>query len=171
MRKRIRLTDKEIVDTVNSFTVNLEPMSSISKRLGITRQGVYRLLKKAGVDISAAAWIEISCSCCGKTFKQRRCRVRRSKHSFCSDVCYQAWLKHGNGNPLTAHKESSRIARSVVSRFFALTPENIVHHEDENQWNNMPDNLKVFANQGNHVRYHQGSVVSILWDGSQLGIK
>jgi hypothetical protein len=30
----------------------------------------------------------------------------------------------------------------------------VVHHKDRNDYNNAPDNLMVFACNGDHIRYH-----------------
>ena len=35
-----------------------------------------------------------------------------------------------------------------------LRPEEVVHHEDGNTWNNDPDNIYVFATKADHSRYH-----------------
>jgi hypothetical protein len=171
MTKRIRLTDKEIVDIINGYTVDLTPMIELAKRYGITRQGIYKVLKRAGIDIAGSGKLLVSCSCCGKEFEKHRCQVRLRLHVFCSPECYKAWLQHGNGNPLIMHRQSSRTARAIVSEHFALRPGNIVHHEDRNQYNNMLYNLRVFVNQGDHVRYHRGANVPVLWDGRDIGQK
>lgn len=164
-----RLTDKEKVDIIKRYTVGLETMINLAKEYGITRQGLYRILNKAGVNTSKeAAWMDVSCSCCGKEIKRLRCNIRNNKHLFCNDDCYFAWLKHGNGNPFIVHRHSSRIARGVISKYYALQPKEIVHHEDRNQYNNNVKNLKVFKNNGDHVRYHRGFIVPILFDGSTI---
>jgi hypothetical protein len=35
-----------------------------------------------------------------------------------------------------------------------LTPEEVVHHIDGDKENNDPDNLMLFANNGEHTRFH-----------------
>ena len=166
--KYVRLTDKEKVDIIERYSVGLETMIDLAKEHGITRQGVYKLLKGADVETSKklAAHILVSCTVCGKEVSKYRLQVRRQVHQFCSKDCYFVWLKHGNGNPLIMHRNSARTARAIVSEHFALRPGNIVHHEDRNQYNNELKNLRVFANNGDHVRYHRGFTVPVLWDGS-----
>jgi len=39
----------------------------------------------------------------------------------------------------------------------ALNDEEVVHHEDENPLNNHPDNLRLFANQQEHLRVAHGT--------------
>lgn len=36
-----------------------------------------------------------------------------------------------------------------------LSPEEVVHHKDENHLNNDPDNLELFSSNGDHVRHHK----------------
>lgn len=169
MRTQGRLTDKEMVDIVDAYINRLVPMITLAKQYAITRQSVYKVLQKAGIDTGKAATIlSVSCTCCGKVFPKRRCQVRRSKHVFCCNECYYAWLQHGNGNPLIMHRDAQRTARKVVAFYHTLLPGEITHHEDRNQFNNDPFNLKVFASQGDHVRYHRGFVVPIIWEGSVL---
>jgi hypothetical protein len=167
MKKYVRLTDKEKVDIIDKYKNGLVPMIQLAEKAGTTRQAIYKMLKSAGIDTSkaSAANINVSCSCCGKEIKRMRCQVRKTKHLFCSWPCYFAWLKHGNGNPLVMHRQGQRTARKIVTEYFALRPGNIAHHEDRNQFNNEVYNLKVFMNQGDHVRYHRGFLVPILWDG------
>jgi hypothetical protein len=170
--KRLRMSDKERVDIVNAYTIGLVPMIALAKQYGLTRQGIHKLLKHAGVDTSKqAANIPVSCTCCGIEFTKLRCQVRKQKHVFCSEVCYFAWLHHGNGDPLVMHRTSARHARTIVGEYFALKPGYIVHHEDRNQFNNNLWNLRVFANQGDHVRYHRDCFVPILWDGSNYSTR
>ena len=38
-----------------------------------------------------------------------------------------------------------------------LLPEEVVHHLDENPENNSPDNLRLFANQSEHMKHHGGT--------------
>jgi hypothetical protein len=169
MRTQGRLTDKEVVDIVDGYTNRLVPMIVLAKQYGVTRQGVFKLLNRAGVDTSKqAANMTVSCTCCGKTFKKRRCQVRKSKHVFCGEDCYYAWLHHGNGNPLIIHRQGARVGRDVASKYHTFLPGHLIHHEDRNQNNNHVSNLKVFACQGDHVRHHRGFIVPILWDGSKV---
>lgn len=166
--KYVRLTDKEKVDIIERYSVGLETMIDLAKEHGITRQGIYKLLKGAGVETSKelAGNIMVSCTVCGKEVSKHRMQVRNFLHQFCSKDCYFAWLKHGNGNPLIMHRNSARQARAIVSDLFALRPGNCVHHKDRNQYNNKLSNLMVFANSGDHVRHHRGFTVPVLWDGA-----
>ena len=162
-------TDRDVVDIVRAYTVDLISMITLAKQYHMTRQGIWKILKRVGIDTSKASngRIAVSCTVCGQETTYNRARFKVTKHPFCGEQCYHAWLKHGNGNPLIMHRHSGRIARTIVSKYFALTDKMIVHHEDRNQYNNTLDNLRVFANQGDHIRYHRDFIVLILWDGSK----
>lgn len=44
----------------------------------------------------------------------------------------------------------------------------VVHHIDENRTNNNPDNLMVFKNHGDHIRFHHCGVAILEEDGSYI---
>lgn len=46
------------------------------------------------------------------------------------------------------------VAEKLLGR--DLLPSEVVHHKDENKWNNSEDNLMVFASQSDHSRFHSG---------------
>jgi len=144
-------------------------MATLAIRYNMTRQGIWKILRRAGIDTSKQTngRIAVSCTVCGQETTYNRARFRVTKHPFCGEQCYHAWLGHGNGNPLIMHRHSARIARKIVSKHYPLTDKMIVHHEDRNQHNNAIDNLRVFTNNGDHIRYHRDFEVPILWDGSK----
>lgn len=47
------------------------------------------------------------------------------------------------------------VAEEMLGRY--LTPEEVVHHIDENKRNNNPSNLMVFATAGDHNAFHTGN--------------
>lgn len=167
MKQRARLTTLQKVDIIKTYSIDLEPMISIATRYGITRQGVHKILHKAGIatDKANTGHLNVSCSACGKEFSQHRYRVRKQLHCFCSSDCYYAFLAAGNGLPYLPNRYGGIVARTIVEQHFALQEKHVVHHEDRNQLNNHLDNLRVFANQGDHVRHHRGFDVEVIWDG------
>ena len=165
--KSRRMTDQDKVYILEGYTQGLLTMAHMAKTIGVSRQAIHKALTKAGIDIKAASHIPVSCTVCGEPTIKRRCMFRKSAHHFCGEACYFAWLKHGNGNPLVIHRQSARSARKITQAHFALTPEMIVHHEDRNQFNNDLNNLKVFKNQGDHIRYHRGGLSTPLWTGKK----
>lgn len=168
----MKLTENVIVDIVQAYTVDLLPIIKIAEKYGVTRQGVYKALKRNGVSTSNAAngKIPVRCACCGDTRLFPRSRVRRSRYLFCGIECYYAYIEGCQGGKYMNSRQAQRIARGVVSQFFDLQDGHIVHHKDRNTRNNHPSNLMVFATQGDHIRYHRwsrdGVEVEPLWDGS-----
>lgn len=162
------LTGNEKVNIIRLFTEELESMKSIAKRYKKSRQCIYKFLIKSGIDPNQYSKMEVSCTTCGTIITRHRSRIKKQKHHFCCFECHDAYLIAGNGNPYIQNRQGQRIGRRVVSCFFDLQENNIVHHEDRNTLNNIPNNLKVFATQGDHLRYHRGFEVEPIWDGSIL---
>ena len=162
-----QLSKAQQVDVIDSFTNRLESMVTIAARMGVTRQGIHKLLKRNGVKPAEYGCLDVSCFTCGKEFKKHRAQVRRALHVFCSYECYYAFLDAGKGGSYIESRQGQRRAREVVSESFELQPGHVVHHEDRNCLNNMKSNLKVFRNQGDHVRHHRGFEVDPVWDGSK----
>ena len=139
-------------DIIEAYTIDLWPLSEISEVLHVSKSAVWKILKKHGIDTSKHK-ITVSCTTCGKTIERTRKRVRKQLNHFCDSDCYDAFLDAGKTS-YTSSGNSSRVARAIVSQWFDLEPGSVVHHEDRNRFNNMKSNLKVFANQGDHIRYH-----------------
>jgi len=164
-RPRARLTDKQKVDIVHAYEVDLESMVDIAKRYSVSRQCIYKVLKRAGVDTSKRR-LPVSCEVCGSITYKPKCQIRARKHMFCSADCYHAWLQAGAAGVSTSdQRKGSRLARAKVSEYFTLQPGHIVHHENHNPLDNRLENLRVFACQGDHIRYHRGFDVDPIWDG------
>lgn len=166
--KRGRITDEAAV--VFDYLILHVPMIEIAKKYGVRRQTVFYCLKRNGVDTSKAAngHVLASCEWCGKETLKRRYQFRRNNHNFCNDECYYAWLDRetGRGRPYKEKKLGTVQARRIVSEYIELKPGYTVHHEDRDQTNNSLDNLIVFANSGDHLRYHRGFMVEPVWDGA-----
>ena len=161
-----RLSKKEQVDIVQAFTVDLTPAIELALKYGITRQGIYKVLKRHGVNPNDFGTMKVSCSACHKEIIRPRCKIRTQKDHLCSHECYSAFLSAGW--PYHEFRHGGRIARTKVSEYFDLQPDHIVHHKDRNQRNNILSNLLVFANQGDHLRHHRGFEVRPLWDGAEV---
>ena len=166
--KKPQLDEAEIVER---YSVKLERMSTIAATAGITRQSVWYILHRNGVDTPKVSQMEVSCTLCGKVFKRTKGRVRQTKQPFCTERCYWTWLERGNGNTYIDKSNGRKKAGGLVSKYFNLVPGYIVHHEDRDQGNNNLDNLKVFACAGDHLRYHRGFRVPILFEGSSVSFE
>ena len=162
MKKRVRLTERDKVDIVHAYEVEMARAQDLATKYGVTRQGIYKLLGKAGVDTSKHQ-VPVSCTTCGTIITRTRGKMRKNNHHFCCADCWHAWLTAGP--PYIAHRHSGRLARKIVAEHFALQEGHVVHHEDKNQYNNRLDNLRVFVCQGDHTRYHRGALIEPIWDG------
>ena len=139
-------------DIIEAYTIDLWSMEEIAKVVHVSKHAIWKLLRKHGVDTSKHK-ITVSCAVCGAPVERTRKRVRNQLNHFCNTDCYSAFLDAGKTSYANSGN-SSRIARSVVSQWFELKEGNVVHHEDRNRFNNSRYNLRVFANQGDHIRYH-----------------
>lgn len=157
-----KLTDKQKVDIINAYQIHLVPVQEMAEAVGVSRQAIYKLLRGAGVKPNGT--IKVSCTCCRTEIVRHRCRIRKQGHHFCSSECYFAWL--GAGGVGGKSRQGKRIARMVVSRYFPLEDEHVVHHINGNQFDNHPSNHMVFRNQGDHILHHRGFWVEPMWDGS-----
>lgn len=164
MSKRIRLSQKQKVDIINRYQNEFIPMIYLASEYGVTRQAIYKILKRAGVDTSKRL-IPVSCTTCGSECYRNKANIRTRNHIFCTRQCYDIWLQAGNGFPPLISRKGQKLARSIVSQYFSLQKGHVVHHEDRNDLNNDLKNLRVFANQGDHVRYHRDCDVQPIWDG------
>ena len=162
------LTIEAKVNIVDAYLTDLTPMIDLAKQYGVCRQAIWRIIKKAGINISSQSRMDVSCATCGAEISRTRARIRNSLNQFCDYACYTAYLQAGNGKgAYTPSRQGQRLARAAVSKLFELLPGHIVHHEDRNCYHNSPSNLKVFRNQGDHIRYHRlgKGYVQPIWEG------
>lgn len=156
------------VDVVALYQAGLS-MADICARAGITRQAVSKRLEALGIPRTRRAGrIPAICQHCGNPYLARRTSrlVSTSHQRMCSKACYYA----SRSNPaFIENRAAGHHARLKVAHHFALAPSNVVHHEDANQTNNDIPNLRVFASQSEHLKYHRAldDLVkpSPLWDG------
>ena len=163
--KRIKLPIEEIKSLY--LTHHLAP-AQIAILAGVTRQAIWKALKKEGVDTSKDKGCNIECTCdyCGKPIKKTRAYWRRHSQHFCCDEHYYASRCNPN---YSQWRQGQRLARAIVSQYFRLEKENVVHHKNGDNRNNDKSNLAIFLNQSEHMRYHHGkSKVNPIWDGSSL---
>lgn len=119
------------------------------------------------------------CAGCGRLIKYRPPSQRkRTERAYCSNACHMRTMnaelnpmrmtpetreklrnaKLNSGNALTYSKvfgkhEHRIVAAQILGR--DLAPEEVVHHLDGNKRNNAPENLMIFASQGEHLNWHR----------------
>lgn len=165
------LNESQKVDIIRAFTESLVPAAKLAEQYGITRQSIWKMLKKQGVNTAKGIGntrFEVSCDYCQKVIVRNRARVRNQTRNFCNHACYYSFIDHNHGTgPYKANRHGQRIAREKISQVFELTKGNVIHHIDRNNYNNRWDNLMVFATNGDHIRYHRlgPGYVQPIWVG------
>jgi hypothetical protein len=94
------------------------------------------------------------CTCCGIQFYARPAEITKGGGIFCSMICRRSYkTEHGTNYPQLGTDSVHRIvAEQKLGRALAATE--VVHHIDHNRKNNAPENLFVFKNQSEHMRFH-----------------
>jgi hypothetical protein len=140
-------------------------LRQIATLAGMSHVGVAKRLRSAGITAHDGVWVKLACNYCGKEFERPRCQAKRER-SYCCEDHYFADLENPGYKPW---RQGQRLARAIVSQYTRLDPDEIVHHEDGNCKNNDRKNLRVFANQSDHLKYHRSKdKPSPVWDGSLL---
>ena len=154
------LNETERKEIVRKFVEELIPMAALATEYGISRQAIHKIIRKAGIDIVAAAKVKKTCAVCNRTVIVARNRARQVNTLTCSRECYYAYLKRNGYRP---NNQGSRFARKLVSMYHELKRGEVVHHIDGDQSNNRLENLMVFASQADHLRYHRGFEIKPVW--------
>ena len=149
MAKRRKAVDTQRV--VVLFTQQHLTLKEIGRIVGLSDNGVRGRLLAAGVHREDGTWVDRECAWCGDKFKQMRCIARKTLRAYCCADHYYA-SRHNPGYVRSQYR--MRLARAVVAQHFKLLPEYVVHHEDGDNHHNDLDNLRVFASQEDHLKYH-----------------
>jgi len=167
LKRKSRLTEEQKREIIEGYN-GLDTVIHFANKYGKSRQGIYKVLWKAGIDTSKQNSRRKSiCENCKKEVFKVKSQLRRYyKHHFCDYRCYYQWLnRNEKENPLIMSRYGSMKARTLVRQYFCLLRKNIVHHENRNQNDNRLENLRVFRDVGDHVRYHRDYDVEPIWDG------
>lgn len=165
------VTTQDLVVLVNQIQL---PMDEIETRTGLTRQGIWKRLKRAGVLVprrapgGAPSKVTIrACAFCGASVKRYKKRMIRQNqlNVFCNESCYVASLEQ---HPYEEWRQGTNLARAIVANHFPLERGQIVHHKDGDQRNNDLSNLMVFATQAQHMAFHRGRKIIPLFDGATV---
>jgi hypothetical protein len=147
---------------VEMYTVQHLTVRQIGAMMGVSGAGVCRALKKAGVGSADGEHVNGKCEVCGGPFTMTRSRWRKYNRHFCSSACYLKSLENPDYNP---NRQGQRIARRTAERHIALQPGHVVHHCDSDNENNNLENLAVFRNQAEHMRFERGGDAKPVWSG------
>lgn len=145
---------------------DLYTLQMIADLYGVSRQGVKKFLNRRGIDTGYRKLVVV-CDGCGVEFEKSRCHVRKNRFNYCSLVCYVESMEKPDYN---VNRQGQRDARRLVKSMFPLEPDHVVHHKDGDTTNNDVDNLLVFANHSDHMRWHRGDrgLVSPLWPPNMI---
>ena len=124
----------------------------IAKELGFSRAGVIKCLNRHGIDTGKDHRVIFDCPQCGNKVEQRKAYARKHKKHFCSFQCYMDSLENPH---FKEWRHGTRIARNVIAEHIELPPGSIAHHIDSDQRNNTPENLMLFHNQSDHMKWHR----------------
>ena len=152
---------------IGMYEDDLFSLQMIGDFFGVTRQGVKKYLNVRDIDTSKRKRDAV-CDGCGKWFKKHRAYLRNSIKNYCSPECHYSAIHNPDYN---GSRQGQRIARRVVREIHPLRETEVVHHMDGNTENNDLENLMVFANQSDHMRWHRAcgekSGVIPVWRGIQ----
>lgn len=166
MRKTVSTQD--LVVLVNKLDL---PLAEVEERTGMTRQAIWKRMKREGVlDPRRAPGgarrkvVLKPCAFCGEAIQRYKKRLLQANqmNAFCGQECYMASLEQ---HPYEEWRHGTRLARAVVAQHFKLELGHIVHHEDGNQRNNDLSNLTVFASHSDHMAHHRGRKIKPLFEG------
>jgi len=153
-------------EIVGAYVDDLTPIIEIASWFHVSRTAIYNILKAEGVDTSTQKH-PVKCDYCGETLWRTKATIRGRDRHFCNREHYYLYLEVvGGPGKYKPNRQGQRTGRMKVGKYFDLKTGNIVHHEDRDTLYN---NLRVFASQGDHIKYHRGvDKPEPIWDGSKL---
>ena len=155
-------------DSVRMYEEDFFSLEMIGDLYGVSRQAVKKYLNNRGVDTSKRKFVLV-CSECGIEFERHRAYIRNTYNPVCSVGCYHKRIHNPDYNQ---NRQGQRIARKTADEMLIqegkrLGEKNVVHHENGDTSDNRPENLKVFENQSDHMKYHRGDKTKVdpVWSG------
>ena len=157
--------DERAIDLWYKDRYSLQMIADFFK---VSRTSVMKYLRRHEVDTGKGGQVEVICNYCGVCFKKYRAYARIRKKNYCCPDHYYKSLYNPDYNP---NRQGQRNARKAVKLVFPLEEGYVIHHDDGDTTNNDYDNLKVFKNHAEHMRWHRlGGIESgfrPVWTGSQ----
>jgi hypothetical protein len=164
---RKKLTREEQKAIIERYSIKLERMEDIAKTYGKTRECIWKMLVRKGVDTSKAQRIKRQCRVCGIDIYRRRGRARETEYSYCSADCYHTYLET-LGEDYKPNSYYARKSREEVAKHFVdYDPKkgHTTHHVDKDVSHWHLKNLEVYASQGDHLKMHRGQDIKPIWRG------
>lgn len=132
----------------------------------VTGRSILRFLNRSGIQTSDTRKDAVcALPSCGILFKKVRSVFLRARKHYC---CKEHYWRHLENPEYIRSVYGMRMARKAVRDcgYYIIEGE-VVHHKDGDCNNNDPNNLMVFACQGDYNRWHRGdrSLVTPLWGG------
>lgn len=149
-------------DIVRLFNEELVPVREIAKIHNISRQQIYNILKFYGADTSKTVRVSRECPVCDKGMLIHKSTARRTKHTFCCKQCYDIFCEVS----LERYSEKNvwkRLALNEIKIHFSIKDDNSIHFKDSDRTHFNANNLIVFENEKEHLRFHKGYKVTPLW--------
>jgi HNH endonuclease len=139
-------------------------IGDIASRYGMTRQAVFKILRKLGIDTSCRQGLVRPCGACGEPVWCRRAKTRQ-QNVFCDSTCYHLWHKLNYTGIVSRY--NGRRAREIVSCLTTIPTGAVVHHANGDPRDNRTCNLMLLASSRDHVRIHKGFKVKPVWIGAK----
>lgn len=88
----------------------------IAARFGVSRQRVYQLAQRSGVQFARDQYHEDrACAQCGAPIRVRRCRTA-ARSSYCNMACYAARMRDTDYQESSYHRRLARLADDASKR-------------------------------------------------------
>ncbi len=149
-------------DVVVMYTAQHLSSCEIQRLIGMSRTGIMKRLRKAGVTTNQGEWVNVACDFCGGQYRLVRSRWRKAEKHYCKTECYYAALENPGYHPW---RQGQRLARAIISQYFTLQENNVIHHKDGDNRNNDRSNLAVYQSQSDHMNHHRNGNAQPIWDG------
>ncbi len=145
------------------YTEGLARMTELGEEYGMSRNSVYKLLKRMGTDTSKEQRVLLTCAACGAQVPRRRGKARATHNTFCDRDCWRIW--HAINYTGIISRYHNRRAREIVAGLTKIPDGGVVHHINGDPRENRIDNLVVLASSRDHVLIHKGFHVEPVWTG------